>query len=72
MGDDIGRNTAYYYNLKTGLVEPAGQSKAKDLLGPYPDEASAARALDTVHERERQKTDEDREWATGAEVQEGH
>ena len=36
MGDDIGQNTAFYYNLTTKQVEREGQSKAKDLLGPFP------------------------------------
>lgn len=67
MGEDIGRNTAYYYNLTTGQVEPEGQSKAKDLLGPFPDPETAARALDIVREREERKREEDREWEAGAE-----
>ncbi len=62
MGDDIGRNTAFYYNLTTGQVEEEGQSKAKDLLGPFPDRESAARALQTIREREERKKAEDREW----------
>jgi hypothetical protein len=65
MGDDIGRNTAWFYNLKTGQVEEEGQSKAADLLGPFPDPESAAKALDTVHAREKQKEAEDRAWAEG-------
>ncbi len=62
MGDDIGRNTAFYYNLKTHAVEQEGQSKAKDLLGPYPDRESAANALQSIREREEAKTAEDRDW----------
>jgi hypothetical protein len=65
MGDDIGRNTAFYYNLTTGQVEEEGQSKAKDLLGPFPDRESAARALQTIREREERKNTEDREWQDG-------
>ena len=67
MGDDIGRNTAFYYNLKTHAVEEEGQSKAKDLLGPFPSREAAAAALDTVREREQVKAAEDREWRDGAE-----
>ncbi len=63
MGEDIGRTTAYYYNLQTGQVESEGQSKAKDLLGPFPDPESAARALDTVHQREAEKQAEDQAWS---------
>jgi len=65
MGDEIGRTTAYYYNLKTHTVEEEGQSKAKDLLGPFPDRESAAQALDTIRDREQQKSAEDREWQQG-------
>lgn len=67
MGEDIGRNTAYYYNLNTGEVETEGQSKAKDLLGPFPDRETAARALDIIREREERKRAEDREWEKGSE-----
>lgn len=67
MGDDIGRNTAFYYNLKTRAVEEEGQSKAKDLLGPFPDRETAARALDIISDREKAKKAEDREWQDGDE-----
>ncbi len=66
MGDDIGRNAAFYYNLTTHQVEEEGQSKAKDLLGPFPDRESAANALQTVRDREERKSAEDREWQDGA------
>jgi len=62
MGDEIGQNTAFYYNISTGQVEREGQSKAKDLLGPYPTEEAAAHALESIREREQQKETEDREW----------
>ena len=65
MGDDIGRNTAFFYNIKTHQVETEGQSKAKDLLGPYPDRESAANALQALKEREAQKSEQDREWRNG-------
>ena len=39
-----------------------GQSKAKDLLGPFPTEEEAANALETIREREERKEAEDREW----------
>jgi hypothetical protein len=65
MREDIGRNTSWYYNLKTGQVEEEGQSKATDLLGPFPDPESAAKALDTVHEREKRKEAEDQAWSDG-------
>lgn len=62
MGDEIGRHTAYYYNISTGQVEQEGESKATDLLGPFPDAASAANALKTIRDREAKKNAEDREW----------
>ena len=65
MGDEVGRTTAWFYNLKTGQVESEGQSKGKDLLGPFPDQDSAANALQTVHEREERKQAEDSKWAGG-------
>lgn len=66
MGDEIGRNTAFYYNLKTHAVEEEGQSKAKDLLGPFPSREAAANALQTMQDREEQKSGEDREWRQGS------
>lgn len=65
MGDEIGRNTAFYYNIRTGEVEPEGQSKANELLGPFPDRESAAHALATVREREERLRAEDRAWGGG-------
>ncbi len=66
MGDEIGRNTAFYYNVRTGEVEPEGQSKASELLGPYPDRESAAHALQSVHDREERKIAEDQAWGAGS------
>jgi hypothetical protein len=65
VGDEVGRNTAWFYCLKHGTVEPEGVCKAKDRLGPFPDEASAARALETIHEREARIEAEDRAWRDG-------
>ena len=62
MGDDIGQNTAFYYNITTGQVEREGQSKAKDLLGPFPTADEAANALEIIRLREERKDAEDREW----------
>lgn len=62
MGDEIGRNVAWFYCLKHGLVEPEGVCKATDRLGPYRDPESAARALESVREREEEIAAEDRQW----------
>lgn len=65
MGDDIGQHTQFYYNVTTGQVEREGQSKAKDLLGPYATAEEAANALQSVAEREARLNAEDREWRDG-------
>ena len=65
MGDDIGQNTAFYYNLTTKQVEREGVSKAKDLLGPFPTAEEAANALEIVRQREERKDAEDRQWRDG-------
>ncbi len=63
MGDEIGQNTAWYYCLRHHTVEREGECKATDRLGPYPDAASAANALDAVREREKRLEAEDSAWA---------
>ncbi|WP_205849719.1 hypothetical protein [Nakamurella flava] len=65
MGDDIGQHTQFYYNVTTGQVEREGESKAKDLLGPYATAEEAANALQSVHDREARLNAEDREWRDG-------
>ncbi|MEO5832586.1 MAG: hypothetical protein ABJA16_13180 [Nakamurella sp.] len=62
MPDEIGQNTQWFYCLKHHTVEPEGVCKAKDRLGPFPDQASAARALETVHDREARLESEDARW----------
>jgi hypothetical protein len=53
----------WFYCLKHGTVEPAEGCRADDRLGPYPDEATAARALDIARERTEAADRADREWA---------
>jgi len=65
MGDEIGQNTAYFYNINTGKVEREGKSKAKDLLGPFPTADEAANALEIIREREERKNAEDAKWRNG-------
>ena len=65
MGDEIGQNTAYYYNINTGKVEREGESKAKDLLGPFPTADEAANALEIIKQREERLNAEDRQWRDG-------
>jgi hypothetical protein len=65
MGDEIGQNTAFYYNISTGKVERECESKAKDLLGPFPTADEAANALEIIKQREERKNAEDRQWRDG-------
>ena len=65
MGDEIGQSKGFYYNIKTGQVEPEGQSKAKELLGPFDTDEEAANALEIIREREQRKNAEDAEWRRG-------
>lgn len=62
MGDEIGRNTAWFYCLKHQKVEREGECKATDRLGPYPTPEAAANALASVHDREERIEAEDRQW----------
>ncbi|TKV62068.1 SPOR domain-containing protein [Nakamurella flava] len=61
----MGQHTQFYYNVTTGQVEREGESKAKDLLGPYATAEEAANALQSVHDREARLNAEDREWRDG-------
>lgn len=65
MPDEIGRNTQWFYCLKHATVEPEGGCKAKDRLGPFPDQASAANALESIAEREERLESEDDRWRNG-------
>jgi len=53
---------SWWYCLTHKTVEPRGGCPNKNRLGPYPDEATAARALEIVRERNEQWDAEDREW----------
>lgn len=66
MGDEIGQNTRWYYNVATGKVEQEGEGKGTDHLGPYPTREAAEAALASVREREQQLEAEDRAWADGS------
>ncbi len=70
MGDEIGRNDAWFYCLKHQTVEPEGQCKATDRLGPYPTPDAAAGALAALREREERLEAEDRQWREGADPDE--
>lgn len=52
----------WYFNTITGEVEHHKRSRGMDLLGPYPDEATARRAVEIAHERNRRADAEDAAW----------
>ncbi len=59
----------WYYSLKDSRVVQAHEVRAADRLGPYPDQESAARALELARERTESSDRADREWAErGAET----
>lgn len=49
--EDPNPDEGWYYNTRTGQVEHLKRSRSIDLLGPYPDEATARRALEIARER---------------------
>ncbi|MFI5612320.1 hypothetical protein [Amycolatopsis sp. NPDC051903] len=62
MADDPNPDPGWYYNTRTHEVEHLQRSRSIDLLGPYPDEATARRALEIARERTKQADAADREW----------
>ncbi|HVV10794.1 hypothetical protein [Amycolatopsis sp.] len=63
MVNDPNPDQGWYYNTRTGEVEHLERSRSIDLLGPYPDEATAKRALEIAKERTKQADEEDRKWS---------
>ena len=59
-GSDQGKG--WYFNVVTKKVEHHDRSKGSDLLGPYPDEATAGRALEIARERTEKADAEDAAW----------
>lgn len=55
----------WFYCLKHGKVEHGSVCRALDRLGPYPDEETAARALEIAKERTKAADTADREWDEG-------
>ncbi|PPK63406.1 hypothetical protein V5P93_001093 [Actinokineospora auranticolor] len=62
MSEDNNPDPGWYYNTKTNQVEHGTRGRAVDLLGPYPDRASAERALQTARERTKAADAADRAW----------
>jgi hypothetical protein len=53
----------WFYCLTHNRVEPRDGCRAADRLGPYPDQETAARALEIARERTEAADRADREWA---------
>ncbi len=62
MDDSSGADGGWYFNVITGKVEHHDRSRGSDLLGPYPDEATASQALEIARERTRKADAEDAAW----------
>jgi hypothetical protein len=59
---DPNPDQGWYFNTRTNQVEHGERGRSIDLLGPYPDEATARRALDIAKERTRQADAADAAW----------
>jgi hypothetical protein len=62
VDDDPNPDQGWYYNTRTKKVEHHDRGRSIDLLGPYPDEATARRALEIARERTRQADAVDAAW----------
>ncbi|MDA3628456.1 hypothetical protein OU415_23695 [Saccharopolyspora sp. WRP15-2] len=62
MTEDPNPDPGWYFNLRTHQVEHHDRARAADLLGPYPDEETARRALEIAAERTRRADAEDEKW----------
>ncbi|GAA0533328.1 hypothetical protein GCM10011581_18270 [Saccharopolyspora subtropica] len=52
----------WYFCLKHRQVEPKAGCRAAERLGPYPDQETAARALEIAAERTKAADEADRRW----------
>ncbi|MDV2475185.1 hypothetical protein ACFWDA_12450 [Rhodococcus zopfii] len=57
MSDD-----GWYYDVSTGEVSQGKDPSALNRMGPYPDRATAERALEIAAERNKAADDADDEW----------
>jgi hypothetical protein len=55
-------NSGWFYCLTHQTVEQGKGCKGPDRMGPYPDEATAARALEIARERTRSADEADKQW----------
>ncbi|WP_189059688.1 hypothetical protein [Longimycelium tulufanense] len=54
--------SGWYYCLKHNRAEQGFECRAQDRMGPYPDEATAKRALEIARERTEREDARDRAW----------
>jgi hypothetical protein len=59
---DPNPDPGWYYCTKHNRVEHGMTCRAVDTLGPYPDKATAERALDIAKERTKTADAADRKW----------
>lgn len=62
MANDPNPPDGWWYNTRTGQVEHGDLDRSIDRLGPYPDRATAERALEIARERTRAEDARDRDW----------
>jgi len=60
--DGMADANAWYYCLTHQTVEKGVGCKGADRMGPYPDEATAARSLEIARERTRVADEKAKEW----------
>lgn len=62
MAKDPNPPDGWWYNTRTGQVEHGDVGRAIDRLGPYPDRATAERALEIARQRTEAEDSRDRAW----------
>lgn len=62
---DANPPSGWWYNTRTGEIEHGELSRSVDLLGPYPDEATARQALEIARARTEAADEADAEWRGG-------
>jgi hypothetical protein len=62
MSNDSNPDPGWYYCTKHHRVEHGQTCKIGDLLGPYPDKATAERALEIAAERTKAADAADQKW----------
>ncbi|GAA1355003.1 hypothetical protein [Saccharothrix algeriensis] len=58
----MGDPNAWYYCLAHQKAEKGVGCRGGDRMGPYPDEATARRALELARQRTEAENEADREW----------